>query len=226
MDAKTNKNKLNFLILIFAIALIWFLGRHIHIDKAGLQRYLGRFPLAYAGIAFVILYVIITFFVFFSNDIFRFTGALLFGAYISTLFVLIAEIINAFILFYLARYLGRSFVEESFGGKYNNLDEKLGRVNFAWLFLFRSVPFIPFRFLDLGAGLTKISFRRYLAAVILGSPLRIFWLQYVLAGAGQAVFNQPRALREFLLRNKAIFLVTLVYLVLIIVVAFKLKRKG
>lgn len=226
MDAKTHKNKINFLILIFLIILIWFLGRYLHIDKAGLQKYLARFPLTYAGIVFVILYVIITFFVFFSNDIFKFVGAFLFGAYISTLFVLVAEIINAFILFYLARYLGRGFVEKSLQAKFNNLDERLGEVNFLWLFLFRSVPLIPFRFLDLGAGLTRISFRRYLAAVILGSPLRIFWLQYVLAGTGEAVFNDLEAIREFLLQNRAVFLLTLFYFILVIVVAFKVKRKG
>jgi uncharacterized membrane protein YdjX (TVP38/TMEM64 family) len=138
---------------------------------------------------------------------------------------LIAEIINAFILFYFSRSLGRSFVESALKERYDKLDERLGRVNFLWLFLFRAVPLVPFRFLDLYCGLTRITFRRYLSVVILGSPLRIFWVQYVLAGMGKSLFSNPYALVEFITSNKPVFIFSLIYLVLVIVVALKIKAK-
>ncbi|MCM8771415.1 MAG: VTT domain-containing protein [Candidatus Omnitrophica bacterium] len=161
-----------------------------------------------------------------NKDIFKVAGAILFGAYTSTLFIFIAEIGNVFILFYLARSLGRNFVEQSLrkSARYSNLDEKLGGVSFFWLFLLRFVPLVPFRFLDLACGLTKISFRRYLAAAILGSPVRIFWIQYVLSAVGKSVFTNPLALSEYLLQNKAFLFFTIAYFILVILVFLKIRK--
>ena len=219
------KNKIKFLVLIIAILSLWFLGRYFHIDSENIQKSLGKFPIFYAGIIFVILYCLVTFFIWLSKDVFRFVAAVSFGAYISTLLIWLAETVNAFVLFYFSRCLGRSFVENSLKGKYKNLDEKLARVNFFWLFMFRAVPLIPFRFLDLGTGLTRISFRRYVIAVILGSPLRIFWVEYVLAGVGKSIFNNPYALSEYLLSNKTLFMFSLLYLILVILLGLKIKER-
>jgi uncharacterized membrane protein YdjX (TVP38/TMEM64 family) len=157
--------------------------------------------------------------------VFRFAGAVLFGAYLSTLLVFISETINAFILFHFSRFLGRDYVGNWLKARYSNLDERLARLGFFWLFLFRSVPLVPFRFLDLACGLTRLSFKKYLTAVVLGSPIRIFWLQYILAGVGMSMFGKPYALAEYLLSNKFLFLGSFLYLILVIVVAVKLKFK-
>jgi uncharacterized membrane protein YdjX (TVP38/TMEM64 family) len=222
------KAKIKFLFLAIFIILIWYLGRYVHIDIKGLEGFIGRFPVVYAGIIFVILYVVVTFFIWLSKDIFRFSGAILFGAYASTILVLLAETINAAVLFYLSRSLGRNFVKDTLKGKYVALDKKISKANFLWLFLFRCVPLIPFRFLDLACGLTTITFMRYLIVVIIGSPLRIFWQQYAYATFGEAVFN-PVALRQYLETHPetAIFLLTLtfIYLIFIFIIALKLKQK-
>jgi uncharacterized membrane protein YdjX (TVP38/TMEM64 family) len=221
-----HKNKITFLVLIIAVLLLWFLGRYFHIDSDRIQNFLEEFPVIYAGIIFIILYVLITFFIWLSKDIFRLVSAVLFGAYISTLFIWIAEIINACILFSLSRYLGRGFVEDAFKTpKFKNLDERLTRTNFFWLLMFRLVPLVPFRFLDLAIGLTNISFKKYLIAVVLGSPIRIFWVQYILAGVGQGIFSKPYALIEYLMANKALFSLSFVYLAMVILVAFKIKKE-
>jgi len=225
MDIKRYKHKIGFLILVISLVLICYLGKYFHIDIQGIQDSLSKVPRVYSGVVFVILYCILTFVIWFSKDVFKFAGALFFGAGLSSLFILIAEVINCLILFNLSRYLGRNFVEESLKGKYKRLDEKMGRMNFVWLLLFRAAPLIPFRFLDLASGLTRISFKKYLVAAILGSPLRIFWVQYILAGVGKAVFNNPYALIEYLLANKVLFIFSLMYLILIIFVAFKIKAK-
>lgn len=218
------KNTFKFSILIFLIILIWSLGRFFRLDTGSLEQFLKSFPLFFSGILFIMLYCLLTFFIWFSKDILRVIAALLFGAIYSTLFIWIAEIINSALLFHLARYLGRGFVEKSLKAGPNKLDERLGRLNFLWIFLFRATPLLPFRFLDLGAGLTRISFIKYLAAVVLGSPLRIFWLQYVLSSVGRDIFNNPYAVTEFFIANKTLFFCSLMYLILVILVAFKIRR--
>ncbi len=221
---KRHKHELEFLILIIAILVIWYLGRYFRIDTQALKTSLQKFPLTYSGILYIALYVIVTFFVFFSKDVFWLTGAVLFGPLLSALFICIAETINAVILFYLSRSLGRAYVERRLSERYKKLDEKLANINFFWLFIFRAAPLIPYRFLDLGAGLTRIHLRRYLAAVILGSPLKMFWIQYILFGVGKNTFN-PYALTEYFLNNRALLIFSLIYVVLVIAVIFKMQVK-
>jgi len=226
MEFLKHKNRIKFLVLIISLILLWYLGRFLRIDTEVLQKSLGRFPALYSGIVYVVLYVIVTFFVFFSKDIFWIEGALVYGPYLSTLLVYICEIINALILFHLARYLGRNFVEHYLKKKSGGLDDRLANINFFWLFIIRVVPLVPYRFLDLGAGLTRIHFRRYLIAVLLATPIRAFWVQYILAAIGKNIFNKPEVLVGYLLQNKALFIFSFIYLALVILAAFKLRHKS
>jgi uncharacterized membrane protein YdjX (TVP38/TMEM64 family) len=220
-------NKIRFLIFVVLLVAVWYAGKLFSVNTEAVEAFLKKFPLVLSGLIFSGLYVAVTLFVWPAKDIFKIVGAILFGAYASTLFIFIAEIINVFVLFYLARSLGRDFVEQSLkkSAKYGNLDEKLGGISFFWLFLFRFVPLVPFRFLDLACGLTKISFKRYLLAAILGSPVRIFWIQYVLSAVGKSIFTNPLVVSEYLLQNKTFMLFSLIYLLLIILVAGKIRER-
>ena len=223
------RDKVKFLIFIAALILFWFLGWYFHIEPGILEGF-RNYSIFLSGIIFIFLYVLVTFFVWFSKDVFRVTAAVIFGAYISTLLVFTAETINAAVLFFLSRYLGRGFVEKKIGAKAGGLDEKLSGISFFWLVMFRLAPLLPFRFMDMAAGLTKISFRKYLLAVIIGSPLRIFWLQFIFAAVGKSIFYNTAGfvniLTEYLLMNKAVFIFTFIYLILVIIVALKMGRRG
>ncbi len=217
-------SRIRFLIFIGAIILFLGLGKFFHLDDQAIQQALKGFPLVWAGIIFIAAYVLVTFFFWFSKDVFRISAAFLFGAYLSTLFVFIAEALNAIILFSLARALGKDFVESKLGKRSSGLYQRLSRLNYFWLLGFRSAPFIPLRFLDLSAGLTAMGLARYMSVVMLATPLRIFWVQFILAGVGKSVYFQPEAVTNYLFANKGVFVLTLVYLILIILVAFKLKK--
>jgi len=214
-----------FLLLILVFVLLWQAGKSFKLDAEAVQKSLKGFPLAYSGTLYVALYVVVTFFVFFSKDVFWLSGALFFGPGWSTLFICIAETCNAFILFYLARTLGRAYVEKKLSRKYEDLDQRLGKISFLWLFIFRATPLIPYRFMDLAAGLTGIRFKKYLAAVILGSPLKMYWIQYILYGVGSNILRNPYALVEYFAKNSFLMLVSFVYVILVILVVYKLRAR-
>jgi len=224
MTTRQDISKLKFFGLIISIFFIFFLGMHFSVKPDILEHYLSGFPLLLASIVFIISYVIFTFFIWFSKDVFRFVSAVLFGVYISTTLVFIAEFINAVILFGISRYLGRDFVKKDIGKKFNWIEKSVEKINFFWLVLFRITPLIPFRFLDLSCGLTPISLKKYLLVVAVGSPLRIFWLQYILAGLGKNIFTHPEIMPNYLLANKPILIYSLIYFVLVIIVAFKMRK--
>lgn len=217
-------NLTNFLALVSILFLSWLLGRYFHIDSNYLKNLLSKFPLVYSGIAFVLLYVVITFFVWFSKDIFRVLGAVIFGAYLSTLFVYIAEMINAAILFNLSRFLGRGFVKNHLRGGFEDLDERICKFGFWGIFVLRITPLVPFRFLDIAGGLTRIYFKEYFLVSCLGSPIRIFWLQFILAAVGLGIFKDNSLVMRYFLENKIVFIFSLIYLVGAAMAAIFLKK--
>ncbi len=220
-----NKKAAKFLLFIFSIGIILWLGRYFNFDVEAVRSWLGGFPLILTGPVFILLYVLLTFLFWFSKDIFRIAAALIFGAYVSTLLIWIAETVNACVLFYFARSMGREFVESSTRGALKSLDARLSRMGLFWLFMFRAVPLIPFRFMDLAAGLTAIRFRKYLVAVVLGSLPRIFWLQFILAAVGKNIYRDFDALVAYLRGHPALLWANFAYLLLMVVVMLKIKTE-
>lgn len=223
-NRQSKRNLSGFLFLILFFTVTWILGRFFTIDIDSYRKFLSRFPLIYSATVYIVLYVLISFFVWITKDIFKVVGALLFGPYLSTVFVWLAEMINATVLFNLARILGRDFVKNTLKVKSENWDKRIQRFGFWGIFSLRIIPLVPFRFLDVLAGLTSIRFRDYLLAASLGSPLRIFWIQYILSAVGESIFKQPEVLTQYLLSNRFIFILSLVYFIGAIVLAMILRK--
>ncbi|MCM8758056.1 MAG: hypothetical protein NC903_03235, partial [Candidatus Omnitrophica bacterium] len=79
------KEIIKFLIFILILVIFYSLGKVLKFDFEDLKVYFKRFNPFIAAIVFVILYVVITFFVWLSKDIFRLVSAIIFGAEISTM---------------------------------------------------------------------------------------------------------------------------------------------
>lgn len=203
MKFSLSKPTEHFLLLVFIIATFLFLGKALHVDLVQIRGWLAQYPLWVSGFLFILVYVGLTTVLWFGTiDLFRISAAFLFGAYWSTLFVTIAEIANASILFFLSRKLGREFIEEKFHLTKGDKKYSPDNAGFWTALVLRINPFVSFRFMDVGFGLTKLSFRKYFYAVVLGSPLRIFWLQFVIAAVGEAVMENPSLMMQYLWNNK------------------------
>lgn len=212
-------------IIVIFFMLIIILGRYFKIDSDNLKQLFVGVPPLYVAISYIFLYVAVTFFIWLSKDIFRFIAAVMFGPFLSTILVFLAETINAAILFILSRYLGKGFVDSLLKSTSRSLQDKISGRSLWTIFTLRAVPLVPFRFLDLALGLTRIRLSQYLMIVVLASPARIFWLQYILAGLGEAAFKNPELLINYLLANRLAFIWSFIYLILAIILAFKIKHR-
>jgi len=219
------RTELKFLIFILVLSLFWYLGRYMKVDTTLLQDSLAQLPIFVSALLYVVLYITVTFFIFFSKDIFWFIGALLFGPFLSASLICIAELTNAVILFHLSRFLGRGYVEKRLSDKYRTLDRKLSGLNLFWLLVFRAAPLVPYRFMDLAAGLTGIRFRKYFVAVFFGTPLKMFWIQYIIYAVGKSIINNPFALMEYFLGNRTLFLFSFLYVILVVMVVIKMVKR-
>ena len=79
-------------------------------------------------------------------------------------------------------------------------------------------PLIPFRLMDLGSGLTSVSFRQYFSAIIVISFFRILWLQFILAGIGTNLLNDFSALQNYFFNNPRVIQYSALYFLAVIVI--------
>ncbi len=217
-----NSTFIRFAILILLVVLLFVLGNTFSIDHKKINDLLRRISPLYASLIFVFLYVVGTFFIWYLKDPLKIIGAVLFGAYLSTFLIYIAEIINAIIFFNLSNMLGRDFVEQKLKGKFRKFYERLGDVNLGWIFLLRFIPLIPYRVLDLSFGLSKVPLKRYIIAVLLASPLRIFWIQAILASIKGF---SPQKVTQYFVEHPGVYIFSFFYFVVALIVAFKMKKK-
>ena len=193
------RNSTKFLSLIILAVIFLCLGKFFSVNKEMCQAFLADFPVVLSGFIFIFLYVVVTFFVWLGpKDIFRITAALVYGAGLSTVLVLIAEMINAVVLFSFSRKLGRDYAAGKMGAGLRRLDHTLAKTDFWRVFLLRLFPIVPLRVLDLGFGLTQISLRKYFIISLVGTPLRIFFVQFFLALGMDTILN-PEKLRNYLM---------------------------
>jgi len=213
---------LKFITFLFLIGLFVFLGQRYPMDIDQVRTFLNRFPIILSGIVFIALYVVLTFFIWFGpKDIFRISSAIFFGAYVSTVLVWIAEMVNAFVLFKFARKFGREFVEQHFPVKRKDFENAQKDSTAFGVLALRINPMISFRAIDLGFGLSNISFKKYFFSIVGVTFLRIFWLQYILAGLGDAFFNHSSTavIMDYLLANSHVLVYSAIYFLIVIVLS-------
>jgi uncharacterized membrane protein YdjX (TVP38/TMEM64 family) len=221
-------NFFRFLFFLAILGLCWYLGRFIDVDIDRYQELFGRFPVYISVFIFVVLYVAVTFFVWFgAKDVFRIAAAVLYGPYVSALMVYLGEMGNAVVLFHLARRLGQDYVVQKFGLRKEDLEKSKESKGSFGAFTLRINPLIPYRFQDLGAGLSPILFRQYFPAIALASAPRILFFQYVIAGVGMSIFKDLNAAMTYMQAHREIILFGNLYFLFVITttIAYFVNRR-
>lgn len=217
-----NNAFLKFVLFVVFIVGTFALGKVFSVNQETINPWLTIFPFWAAALIFFLLYIIGTFVVWYLKDPLKVVGAIFFGAYISSLLIYLAEIVNACIFFRLSSVLGRDFVKQSLKGKLQDFYEKIATLNFGWIFVLRAVPLVPFRVQDLSFGLSKLPLRKYLLAVIVASPPRIFWIQLILAAVKGLSVDK---MYVYFLEQKIVMLISFFYFIAAAILAFSLKKR-
>ncbi len=171
----------HFLVFVLLVLVFVVIGRSTHLfdhHEQWQEFFAQRSPIL-ASVIFILLYTVSTFFIWFGpKDVLRVASVLVFGVWWSTLLVYIGETVNMVTLFWFSRKLGRDFVEEKARGRLKEIDEAVSNTSVPVIFFMKFYPIIPFRFLDLGYGLTRISFLKYAAISVAAAPVRLLVIQY------------------------------------------------
>lgn len=114
---------------------------------------------------------------FFPLPFLTFLGATIFSFYEVFILSIAGNILSFVIMFYLTRWLGRDYIKfyETKNSKLKAIDFKFSKNAFLHVFLLRLFFIIPPEAVNIFAGLSKIKFRDYLTASVLGTiPVIIF----------------------------------------------------
>lgn len=136
-----------------------------------------------APIIFLLLASILPIFLF-PPGIFSVIGGLLFGFTKGAILTIIAAIIYTNIMFLLSRYFARNKIEnflekrltlKQFNRIFGLKDNKLA----TFLIICRLIPILPNSVVSYSYGLTRISFKHYFIANLIGLiPGRLIWLNF------------------------------------------------
>ena len=155
---------------------------HNTIKGENMQNFIEQFG-DYTPIIFLLLASILPIFLF-PPGIFSVIGGLLFEFKLGAILTIIAAIIYTNIMFLISRYFARNKIENFLEKRltlkqYNRIfgltDNKLA----TFLIICRLIPVLPNSIVSYSYGLTRISFKHYFMANLIGLiPGRLIWLNF------------------------------------------------
>jgi len=186
---KSHAKNLKIIALIIFIVLAILIGKYVGImvfDREYISSTimgLGAFaPLAYMG-----LYFIATIF-FFPGTPLTILGGFLFGEIYGTIYAVFAATLGASVAFFISRFLGKGFVDDMLSKKLkkvNKYDDKLKQHGFITTLFLRLIPLFPFNGLNFAMGVTRVRFKDYLIATMIG----IIPGTFILTSIGNSVMD-------------------------------------
>jgi uncharacterized membrane protein YdjX (TVP38/TMEM64 family) len=159
------------LLIIIIIGCVFFGLRVLGIDFSNISEDQFRDWVNSLGVWGPIIYIIIYLLrplIFFPAGILSATAGIIWGPALGFFYLQIAANISSAVEFFIARYFARGPVEKYIKGKIGNLDEKIERHGFLTVLLIRLIPNVAWDIQNLSLGLTKVKFRDYLFATLIG----------------------------------------------------------
>ena len=180
------------LIFVVFLAAIFFVVRGLNIDfsritEDELKNKINSFgmwgPVIYVGI-YILRPLIL-----FPAGILSASAGLIWGILKGFLILQVGANISATLEFFIARHFARSGIERFLKGRLLKLDEKIGKRGFLTVLLIRIIPNAPWDIQNLSLGLTKVKFRDYFWATLIGIMPGSFAFVFFGASLIKILFN-------------------------------------
>ena len=147
-----------------------------------MQDFIAQFG-DYAPLIFLLLASILPIFLF-PPGIFSIIGGYLFGFKLCAILTITAAIVYTNVMFLISKYFARDYIEKflvrklslkEFNRIFGIKENKLA----VFLIIFRLIPILPNSVVSYSYGLTRISFKHYFIANLIGLiPGRLIWLNF------------------------------------------------
>lgn len=172
-------NKVSFRILVtaciaaalFIIAAWWiFHGNFVNL-KFFTPAFVRETVLSYGHwsvLVYILIYVFNTILVFPPNAPISLSAGLIFGHLGGAVIILVSAAIGTSAAFFIGRSVERKFLDQLLQGKWKGFSEKLEKNGFMTVLFLRLIPIVPFEILNYICGLSRISYKDFIAGTLLG----------------------------------------------------------
>lgn len=180
------------ILIVFIIGIIFLTLRFFDIDfsKVSEEEFkhwvesLG----AYGPVIYIIAYLLRPL-IFFPAGVLSATAGVIWGPALGFFYLQIAANLSSTVEFLIARYFARGAVEKFLKGKMANLDKKIEKRGFLTVLLIRLIPNVAWDIQNLSLGLTKVKFRDYFFATLIGIMPGTFAFVFFGSSLIKALFN-------------------------------------
>ena len=156
---------------IFLILSVLFALRLLNIDFSKISEEEFKNWVKALGIWGPIIYIVVYVLrplIFFPAGILSATAGVIWGPALGFLYLQIGANISSLAEFLIARYFARGAVEKRLGGRLLNLDKKIEKHGFLTVLFIRLIPNVAWDIQNLSLGLTRVRFRDYFLATLIG----------------------------------------------------------
>lgn len=170
--------KLLFVVLFFASIFLILRYLNINFSQITLEVFKDRINSLgiWGPIAYIIFYLLRPL-ILFPAAVLSASAGVIWGLK-GLIYLLIAANISSAAEFFIARYFARGAVERLIKGKISNLNERIERHGFLTVLLIRLIPNVAWDIQNLALGITKVKFRDYFLATLIGIMPGSFALVY------------------------------------------------
>jgi uncharacterized membrane protein YdjX (TVP38/TMEM64 family) len=214
MDKKNFKNIAKLTIGVVVIIGIWWVVRCQCINlklftPAAIRDYIQSFGKT-AAIVYILAYTLNTISIFPPIAALSLTAGLVFGPVWGAIYLMIGAMLGTTSTFFISRLFGRIFVEKLLKGRFKYLDNMLEKRGFITVLFFRVVPIVPYEVLNYISGITKIKFKDYLLATLLGLIPGVTIAAFFGGTLGEIKSLKDLFLPKFILATLALIVIILV----------------
>ena len=153
-----------FAFLVFLI--LWINKSFLNLHPDDIQQTMLSFGW-WGPLLFILMFAVRPF-VFFPASILAIAGGLSFGPFIGPVVTYIGSLSGAFLSFIAVRKLGKSFVQKEWKGRGEKIKKRIEENGFFYVLALRVIPVINFDFVSYLSGLSRIEFRKYFGATMIG----------------------------------------------------------
>lgn len=148
------------------------------INLDGIKDYIDSYG-HFSALIFILLFSLRTLLVIFPYTLFVILGGSIFGSGKAFIYSLISAFICSTLSFFISRFAGKELIGRRIKGKIEGLNLKIEKHGFKIIFFMRISIIFPFDILNFAAGLSKIRYRDFILATLLGIIPETFSLTYL-----------------------------------------------
>lgn len=165
------KTRVKILMILAALVLLFLGSRFLNIDLSNISEEEFKARVESLGNWGPVIYIVVYLFrplILFPAGVLSATAGVIWGPIVGFFYLQIAANISSTAEFLFARYFGRELAEKHLKGKIQDIDEKIEKHGFLTVLLIRLIPNLPWDVQNLSLGLTKVRFRDYFIATLIG----------------------------------------------------------